>query len=137
MNKNQLHHHHSLLQHICTSKEKIYYKGSLNGMIHVAARGGSASLSPFSTLQPNWSVFRDLDYGFVKLTAFDHSNLLFEYKKSRDGKASDSFNEFRPIKFCGIDGFFFGDGEEVEFCSTVCVYKWIYGLLLQLLELDA
>ncbi|PIN02297.1 Phosphodiesterase I [Handroanthus impetiginosus] len=35
-------------------------------------------------VEPNWSIFRDSDYGFVKLTAFDHSNLLFEYKRSRD-----------------------------------------------------
>ncbi|XP_057777288.1 probable inactive purple acid phosphatase 1 [Salvia miltiorrhiza] len=95
-----------IYQNICTSKEKNYYKGSLNGTIHVAAGGGGASLSPFSTLQPNWSIFRDLDYGFVKLTAFDHSNLLLEYKKSRDGKVYDSFKisrDYRDILACAID----------------------------------
>ncbi|KAG6429787.1 hypothetical protein SASPL_107840 [Salvia splendens] len=95
-----------IYQTICTSKEKNYYKGGLNGTIHVAAGGEGASLSPFSPLQPNWSLFRDLDYGFVKLTAFDHSNLLFEYKRSRDGEVYDSFKisrDYRDILACTID----------------------------------
>lgn len=93
-------------QNICTRKEKNSYEGSLNGTIHVVAGGGGASLSEFSTLQPKWSVFRDMDYGFVKLTAFDHSNLLFEYKKSSDGKVYDSFRikrDYRDILACAID----------------------------------
>ncbi|KAA8532899.1 hypothetical protein F0562_032984 [Nyssa sinensis] len=76
-------------QNICTNEEKHYYKGPLNGTIHVVAGGGGASLSEFTPIQTKWSYFRDFDYGFVKLTAFDHSNLLFEYKKSRDGEAED------------------------------------------------
>ncbi|CAA3027902.1 probable inactive purple acid phosphatase 1 isoform X1 [Olea europaea var. sylvestris] len=93
-------------QNICTNKEKNFYKGSLNGTIHVAAGGGGASLSEFTTIKPNWSIYRDFDYGFVKLTAFDHSNLLFEYKKSRDGKVYDSFRisrDYRDILACTID----------------------------------
>ncbi|KAK9276044.1 hypothetical protein L1049_005575 [Liquidambar formosana] len=93
-------------QNICTNKEKKYYKGALNGTIHVAAGGAGASLSEFTTLQPKWSLFRDYDYGFVKLTAFDHSNLLFEYKKSRDGKVYDSFRisrDYRDILACTVD----------------------------------
>ncbi|KAL6538770.1 polynucleotide adenylyltransferase [Orobanche minor] len=95
-----------IYQNICTSKEKYYYKGSLNGTIHVVAGGGGASLSKFSTLKPKWSIFRDSDYGFVKLTAFDQSNLLFEYKKSRDGKVYDSFRisrDYRDILACAVD----------------------------------
>ncbi|GMP25748.1 hypothetical protein CsSME_00002457 [Camellia sinensis var. sinensis] len=95
-----------IYQNICTNKEKHYYKGPLNGTIHVAAGGAGASLSPFTTIQTHWSIFRDLDYGFVKLTAFDHSNLLFEYKKSRDGNVYDSFRisrDYRDILACAVD----------------------------------
>ncbi|KAI8030963.1 putative inactive purple acid phosphatase 1 [Camellia lanceoleosa] len=96
----------SHLFNICTNEEKHYYKGPLNGTIHVAAGGAGASLSPFTTIQTHWSIFRDLDYGFVKLTAFDHSNLLFEYKKSRDGNVYDSFRisrDYRDILACAVD----------------------------------
>ncbi|XP_030956900.1 probable inactive purple acid phosphatase 1 isoform X1 [Quercus lobata] len=95
-----------IYQNICTNEEKRYYKGTLNGTIHVAAGGAGASLSPFTTLQTKWSFFRDFDYGFIKLTAFDHSNLLFEYKKSRDGKVYDSFRisrDYRDILACTVD----------------------------------
>nr|QCQ29189.1 purple acid phosphatase [Camellia fraterna] len=95
-----------IYQNICTNKEKHYYKGPLNGTIHVVAGGAGASLSPFTTIQTHWSIFRDFDYGFVKLTAFDHSNLLFEYKKSRDGNVYDSFRisrDYRDILACTVD----------------------------------
>uniref|UniRef100_A0A7N2LA77 Purple acid phosphatase n=1 Tax=Quercus lobata TaxID=97700 RepID=A0A7N2LA77_QUELO len=95
-----------IYQNICTNEEKHYYKGTLNGTIHVVAGGAGASLSPFTTLQTKWSFFRDYDYGFIKLTAFDHSNLLFEYKKSRDGKVYDSFRisrDYRDILACIVD----------------------------------
>ncbi|KAJ0096144.1 hypothetical protein Patl1_16680 [Pistacia atlantica] len=95
-----------IYQHICTNEEKHYYKGTLNGTIHVVAGGGGASLSKFTTLQTAWSLYKDYDYGFVKLTAFDHSNLLFDYKKSRDGKVYDSFRisrDYRDILACTVD----------------------------------
>ncbi|KAM7481063.1 hypothetical protein LguiB_005646 [Lonicera macranthoides] len=95
-----------IYQNICTNEEKRYYKGILNGTIHVVAGGGGASLSYFTPVQTKWSIFRDYDYGFVKLTAFDHSNLLFEYKKSRDGKVYDSFRisrDYRDILACTVD----------------------------------
>ncbi|KAA3460828.1 putative inactive purple acid phosphatase 1 [Gossypium australe] len=90
----------------CTDNEKRYYKGTLKGTIHVVAGGAGASLSPFTTLKTKWSLFRDYDYGFVKLTAFGHSNLLFEYKKSSDGKVYDSFRisrDYRDILACTLD----------------------------------
>lgn len=105
-----------LLQNICTDEEKQYYKGSLNGTIHVVAGGGGASLVDFTTINTKWSIFKDYDYGFVKITAFDHSNLLFEYKKSRDGKVYDSFKisrDYRNILACTVDS-----------CSSSTLAAW-------------
>ncbi|KAL2905411.1 putative inactive purple acid phosphatase 1 [Bienertia sinuspersici] len=95
-----------IYQNICTNQEKNDYRGTLSGTIHVVAGGGGASLSPFASLKPNWSVFRDENYGFVKLTAFNHSSLLFEYKRSSDGRVHDSFTitrDYRDILACTID----------------------------------
>ncbi|KAF8021212.1 hypothetical protein BT93_G1598 [Corymbia citriodora subsp. variegata] len=95
-----------IYQNICTNEEKNYYKGALNGTIHIVAGGGGADLNQFTTLQTKWSLFKDHDYGFVKLTALDHSNLLFEYKKSSDGKVYDSFRisrDYREILACTVD----------------------------------
>ncbi|KAE8707333.1 putative inactive purple acid phosphatase 1 [Hibiscus syriacus] len=90
----------------CTADEKRYYKGSLKGTIHVVAGEGGTSLSPFTTLNTKWSLYRVYDYEFVKLTAFNHSNLLFEYKKSSDGKVHDFFRifrDYRDILACTVD----------------------------------
>ena len=98
--------HCHFLQNICTNEEKHYYKGPLNGTIHVVAGGEGASLIQFTTLQTKWSFFRDYDYGFIKLTAFDHSNLLFEYRKSSDGKVYESFRiswDYRDILAYTVD----------------------------------
>jgi len=95
-----------LQQNICTNEEKHHYKGTLKGTIHIVAGGGGASLSTFTSVETKLSIFKDYDYGFVKLTAFDHSNLLFEYKKSRDGKVYDAFNisrDYRDILACTMD----------------------------------
>ncbi|XP_074309638.1 putative inactive purple acid phosphatase 1 isoform X2 [Silene latifolia] len=95
-----------IYQNTCTRKEKDHYEGPLNGTIHIVAGGAGASLTEFSSVHPKWSLFRDFDYGFTKLTAFDHSNLLFEYKKSRDGKVYDSFRisrDYRDILACAVD----------------------------------
>ncbi|KAJ8774603.1 hypothetical protein K2173_017049 [Erythroxylum novogranatense] len=95
-----------IYQNTCTSKERHYYTGALNGTIHVVAGGAGASLSEFTSVPTSWSLYRDYDHGFVKLTAFDHSNLLFEYKKSRDGKVYDSFRisrDYRDILACTVD----------------------------------
>ncbi|XP_068657079.1 probable inactive purple acid phosphatase 1 isoform X3 [Aristolochia californica] len=95
-----------IYQNICTNNEKYNYVGPLNGTIHVVAGGGGAGLGDFTTLQTRWSIYKDRDFGFVKLTAFDHSRLLLEYKKSRDGKVYDSFTlsrDYRDILVCTVD----------------------------------
>ncbi|KAI4386410.1 hypothetical protein MLD38_004342 [Melastoma candidum] len=95
-----------IYQNVCTNDEKNSYNGTLNGTIHVVAGGGGAGLANFTSLQTKWSLYKDYDFGFVKLTAFDHSNLLFEYKKSRDGNVYDSFTikrDYRDILACGVD----------------------------------
>ncbi|KAF9591522.1 hypothetical protein IFM89_004576 [Coptis chinensis] len=96
-----------IYENVCTSQEKSQYKGALNGTIHVVAGGGGAGLADFTPIQTTWSIYKDHDFGFVKLTAFDHSNLLFEYKKSSDGKVYDSFaisRDYRDILACVTDG---------------------------------
>lgn len=78
----------------------------MNGTIHVVAGGGGAGLSDFSDWQPKWSLIRDRDFGFVKLTAVDHSNLMFEYKRSSNGRVHDSFNmsrDYRDVLACAVD----------------------------------
>ncbi|KAD2804164.1 hypothetical protein E3N88_37541 [Mikania micrantha] len=93
-------------ENTCMNDEKNNYKGSLKGTIHVVAGGGGADLTPFAPFNTTWSIFRDYDYGFLKLTGFNHSTLLFEYKKSRDGKVYDSFTisrDYRDILSCTVD----------------------------------
>nr|CAB3481534.1 unnamed protein product [Digitaria exilis] len=93
----------------CMTSEKSHYSGTMNGTIHVVAGGGGSHLSDYSTAIPMWSIYRDLDFGFVKLTAFNHSSLLFEYKKSSDGKVYDSFTidrDYRDVLSCVHDSCF-------------------------------
>lgn len=88
------------------NKEKSHYTGSLNGTIHVVVGGAGSHVSKFGPVVPKWSLYRDADFGFVKLTAHNHSSLLFEYKKSSDGKVSDSFTitrDYRDILACVHD----------------------------------
>ncbi|XP_030477321.2 probable inactive purple acid phosphatase 27 [Syzygium oleosum] len=96
-----------IYQNQCVNTEKSHYSGTVNGTIHVVVGCGGSERSYFSESQTIWSVYRDYDYGFVKLTAFNHSSLLFEYKKSRDGKVYDSFTisrEYRDVLACVHDG---------------------------------
>ncbi|CAO2184414.1 unnamed protein product [Urochloa humidicola] len=93
----------------CMTNEKSHYSGTMNGTIHVVAGGGGSHLSEYTTAIPSWSIFRDHDFGFVKLTAFNHSSLLFEYKKSSDGKVYDSFTierDYRDVLSCVHDSCF-------------------------------
>ncbi|KAH7528222.1 hypothetical protein FEM48_Zijuj05G0049600 [Ziziphus jujuba var. spinosa] len=96
-----------IYQNQCVNTEKSHYSGIVNGTIHVVVGGGGSHLSKFSQVTPVWSIYKDYDFGFVKLTAFNHSSLLFEYKKSRDGKVYDSFTisrEYRDVLACVHDG---------------------------------
>ncbi|PSS07671.1 Inactive purple acid phosphatase [Actinidia chinensis var. chinensis] len=96
-----------IYQNQCVNTERSHYSGTVNGTIHVVVGGGGSHLSPFSSEQTLWSLYRDYDYGFVKLTAFNHSSLLFEYKKSSDGKVYDSFTisrNYRDVLACVHDG---------------------------------
>ncbi|GER43662.1 purple acid phosphatase 27 [Striga asiatica] len=91
----------------CVNSEKSRYSGTVNGTIHVVVGGGGSHLSEFSPVSASWSLYRDYDWGFVKLTAFNHSYLSFEYKKSRDGKVYDSFTvsrDYRDVLACVHDG---------------------------------
>ena len=79
----------------------------MNGTIHVVVGGAGSHLSNFSQATPEWSLYRDYDFGFVILTAFNHSSPLFEYKKSRDGNVYDSFTitrNYKDVLACVHDG---------------------------------
>nr|CAB3496673.1 unnamed protein product [Digitaria exilis] len=68
--------------------------------------GGGASLADYTTARARWSHAQDRDFGFAKLTAFNHTTLLFEYIKSRDGSVHDHFTvsrDYRDVLACGID----------------------------------
>uniref|UniRef100_A0A0E0FDF3 Multifunctional fusion protein n=1 Tax=Oryza meridionalis TaxID=40149 RepID=A0A0E0FDF3_9ORYZ len=95
-----------IYQNRCVQDGSNHYTGQFNATTHVIVGGGGAMLSPFRATVPYWSFFRDYDFGFSKLTALNHSTLLFEYKKSRDGKVYDHFTisrDYRDIMACSID----------------------------------
>ncbi|XP_054820167.1 probable inactive purple acid phosphatase 27 [Prosopis cineraria] len=95
-----------IYQNQCMNTERSHYSGIVNGTIHVVVGGGGSHLSKFSQVTPSWSLYKDFDFGFVKLTAFNHSSLLYEYKKSNDGKVYDSFTisrDYRDVLACVHD----------------------------------
>ncbi|WOL17959.1 putative inactive purple acid phosphatase 27 [Canna indica] len=95
-----------IYQNQCVNNGVSHYSGTMNGTIHVVAGGGGSHLSDFSETVPKWSLYRDEQYGFVKLTAFNHSSLLFEYKRSNDGRVYDSFTisrDYRDVLACVHD----------------------------------
>ncbi|KAH6830671.1 purple acid phosphatase 27 [Perilla frutescens var. hirtella] len=96
-----------IYQNKCVNLEKSHYSGAVNGTIHVVVGGAGAHLSEFGSINTAWSVYKDYDWGFVKLTALNHSSLVFEYKKSKDGKVYDSFTisrDYRDVLACVHDG---------------------------------
>jgi len=96
-----------MMQNQCVNSEKHHYSGTVNGTIHVVVGGGGSHLSDFTSAPPVWSLYRDRDFGFSKLTAFNHSYLLFDYKKSSDGKVYDSFTisrDYKDVLACVHDG---------------------------------
>lgn len=95
-----------MIQNQCVKSGRSHYSGVVNGTIHVVVGGAGAHLSEFSTVNTAWSLYKDYDWGFVKLTAFNHSSLLFEYKKSRDGNVYDSFTisrDYNDVLACVHD----------------------------------
>ncbi|XP_016170274.1 nucleotide pyrophosphatase/phosphodiesterase isoform X2 [Arachis ipaensis] len=96
-----------IYQNQCVNEEKTHYSGTVNGTIHVVVGGGGSHLSDFVASPPVWSIYRDRDFGFGKLTAFNHSYLMFEYKKSSDGLVYDYFTihrDYRDVLACVHDG---------------------------------
>lgn len=96
-----------IYQNQCVNTERSHYSGTVNGTIHVVVGGGGSHLGEFGPVQTTWSIYKDSDFGFVKLTAFNYSSLLFEYKKSSDGKVYDSFTisrDYRDVLACVHDG---------------------------------
>nr|XP_043616361.1 nucleotide pyrophosphatase/phosphodiesterase-like [Erigeron canadensis] len=94
-------------QNQCVKPGLSHYSGTVNGTIHVVVGGGGSHLSDFTTIATAWSLFKDKDWGFVKLTAFNHSSLLLEYKKSSDGLVYDNFTisrDYRDVLACVHDG---------------------------------
>ncbi|KAJ0963491.1 hypothetical protein J5N97_028613 [Dioscorea zingiberensis] len=92
-------------QNSCVRNASNLYTGPFAATTHVVVGGGGAALSYFTTVQTKWSHFQDVDYGFVKLTAFNHSTLLLEYKKSSDGKVYDHFTisrDYQDILACAF-----------------------------------
>ncbi|XP_057549586.1 nucleotide pyrophosphatase/phosphodiesterase-like [Amaranthus tricolor] len=85
-------------QNQCVKSGTSHFSGVVNGTIHVVVGGGGAHLNEFSPVKTSWSIYRDHDFGYVKLTAYNHSSLKFEYVKSSDGKVYDSFTISRDYK---------------------------------------
>ncbi|XP_065000162.1 probable inactive purple acid phosphatase 1 [Musa acuminata AAA Group] len=93
-------------QNTCIRNGSNYYSGPFEATTHVVVGGGGASLADFTTVRARWSYYQDHDYGFVKLTAFNHSMLLLEYKRSSDGRVYDHFiisRDYRDVLGCAVD----------------------------------
>ncbi|EFJ34563.1 hypothetical protein SELMODRAFT_406013 [Selaginella moellendorffii] len=93
----------AVAKQVPASDEKDFYSGTFNGTIHVVAGGGGFWLSQFPESKPSWSLNQDCDFGYTKLTSFNRSSLLFEYKKSRDGEVYDQFwihREYKDVLGC-------------------------------------
>jgi len=93
-------------ENACVAKGSDLYAGAFTATTHVVVGGGGASLADYTAARARWSHVRDRDFGFVKLTAFNHTRLLLEYKKSRDGSVHDHFTisrDYRDVLACGVD----------------------------------
>ena len=97
-----------VIQNRCVNTEKTHYSGTVNGTIHIVVGAGGYRLNSNPQLKTNWSIYTKVsDFGFGKLTAFNHSSLLFEYKRSSDGEVYDSFTisrDYRDVLACVHDG---------------------------------
>ncbi|RZC71080.1 hypothetical protein C5167_034278 [Papaver somniferum] len=95
-----------MYENICVNSAMTHFSGPWNGTIRVVVGGGGSQLAKFTNLKMSWSLHKDFDFGFVKMTAFNHTALLFEYKKSSDGNVYDSFTitrEYKDVLACTID----------------------------------
>ncbi|CAM0952208.1 unnamed protein product [Alopecurus aequalis] len=97
-------------ENTCTVKGKdaqSSYSGALGGTIHVVAGTGGAKLRSYAGGSwPQWSVARNESFGYVKLTASDHSTMRFEFIHSDDGAVHDAFNitrDYKDIMACAVD----------------------------------
>ncbi|KAK4569041.1 hypothetical protein RGQ29_004442 [Quercus rubra] len=96
-----------IYQNRCVNTEKSHYSGTVNGTINIVVGAGGYQLNSHTPLQTIWSIYKVSDFGFGKLTAFNHSSLLFEYKRSSDGEIYDSFTisrDYRDVLACVHDG---------------------------------
>ena len=87
-----------VIQNRCVNTEKSHYSGTVNGTINIVVGAGGYQLNSHSPLQTDWSTYKVSDFGFGKLTAFNHSSLLFEYKRSSDGEVYDQFTISRDYR---------------------------------------
>ncbi|KAJ8514021.1 hypothetical protein OPV22_004455 [Ensete ventricosum] len=95
-----------IYQSTCVREAAHQYTGPFEATTHVVVGGGGSALAKFTPLRTRWSYYQDYDFGFVKLTAFNQSTLLLEYKKSRDGVVYDYFTitrDYRDILDCAVD----------------------------------
>lgn len=93
-------------ENVCVAKGSSHYSGAFTATTHVVVGGGGASLADYAGVRARWSHVQDRDYGFVKLTAFNHTTLLLEYRRSRDGSVHDHFTvsrDYRDVLACGVD----------------------------------
>ncbi|KAF8694942.1 hypothetical protein HU200_038049 [Digitaria exilis] len=90
-----------------SKQDKGSYSGAMGGTIHVVAGTGGAKLRDYSAgPSPQWSVVRDKSFGYVKLTATDHSSLRVEFIHSDDGAAHDAFDitrDYKDVLACTVD----------------------------------
>ncbi|XP_030938546.1 probable inactive purple acid phosphatase 27 isoform X1 [Quercus lobata] len=97
-----------IYQNRCVNTEKTHYSGTVNGTIHIVVGAGGYRLNSDPQLKTNWSIYTKVSgFGFGKLTALNHSSLLFEYKRSSDGEVYDSFTisrDYRDVLACVHDG---------------------------------
>ncbi|WVZ65481.1 hypothetical protein U9M48_014836 [Paspalum notatum var. saurae] len=89
------------------NRDKASYSGTMGGTIHAVVGTGGARLRDYSAGPwPQWSVVRDKSFGYVKLTASDHSSLRVEFIHSDDGAAHDAFNitrDYKDVLACTVD----------------------------------
>ena len=59
-----------------STQKDLTISGTVRGTIHVVVGGGGSRLSTFTEVNPDGSLSKDYDWGFVKLTSSNHSALL-------------------------------------------------------------